>query len=87
MRDLNAAAPLRRRPPPLELPSATSRNNEAEKKAKPRTKQIREPEREKTKTSCLVYLWVFADDGYSHRRRRKTEGKKTFQTPGFFWRF
>jgi len=34
-----------------------------------------------------VYLWVFADDGYSHRRRKKTEGKKTFQTPGFFWSF
>ena len=31
-----------------------------------------------------MYFWVFAGDGDSHRRRRKTEGKKTFQIPWFF---
>jgi len=65
--------------------------NEAEKKAKPKIRQIqngnkwiREPERKKSKTNCLAYFWVFAGDGDSHRRHRKTEGKKTFQIPWFF---
>jgi hypothetical protein len=35
-------------------------------------------------TNCLVYFWVFAGDGDSHHRRRKTEGKKTLQIPWFF---
>jgi hypothetical protein len=38
-------------------------------------------------TNCLVYFWVFAGDGDSHRRRRKTEVKKTLQTPWFLWSF
>jgi hypothetical protein len=73
----------RRRPTWPDLQPAE--NNEAEKKAKPRTKQtqngnkqIREPERKKTKTNCLAYFWAFTGDGDSHRRRRETEKRKRF---------
>jgi len=34
-----------------------------------------------------VYFWVFVGDDDSHRRRRKIEGKKTFQIPWLFWSF
>jgi hypothetical protein len=68
-------------PHPLELPAFFNQQRRRRNQEQSRSRTETNRSVNQKETNCLVYFWVFAGDGDSHRRRRKTEGKKSIQIP------